>query len=109
MAGIADGRVMKRRSFILVLVAGLMFGGFAASGPTLADDKLERDFAKDSGQRNRSEGHYSLDYAVSVVRQRYGGEVLSATTRGNDHYVKILTENGRVKTVTVDSRTGQMR
>ena len=94
---------------MLALVAGLLLGGFAVSGPAVAEDKLESELAKDSGQRNRSERRYSLDYAVSKVRQRYGGTVLSATTRGNDHHVKILTENGRVKTVRVDSRTGQMR
>ncbi len=55
----------------------------------------------------------SLDQAVSTVRSQYGGKVIRAETRNVDgrsmHYVKILSAEGRVRTVRVDGRTGRIQ
>jgi hypothetical protein len=51
----------------------------------------------------------TLDQAVEQVRREYNGRIVSAETkvRGNReiHYIKVLTEDGKVKTVTVPGRT----
>ncbi|MEM9386812.1 MAG: PepSY domain-containing protein [Pseudomonadota bacterium] len=56
----------------------------------------------------------SLDDAVSKVRTRYQGRVIRAETRyAQDgrptHYVKLLSPDGRVRTIRVDGRTGRIR
>ncbi|KPK60676.1 MAG: hypothetical protein AMJ59_04875 [Gammaproteobacteria bacterium SG8_31] len=63
--------------------------------------------------RTASEG-VSLDEAIRRVRDVYGDvTVLKAETRGAEnrrvHHIKFLTESGRVKTVMVDARTGDIR
>lgn len=56
----------------------------------------------------------NLDGAISRVREAYGDvTILKAETRGGKgrrvHRIKFLTESGRVKTVEVDARTGEIR
>ena len=100
---------MIQRTHIIALAAALILGSLTVSAPAIAQDKeVPREFV-DKDSRSRNGQAVSLDRAVSDVRRRYGGEVLNAETRGNTHYVKILTENGRVKTVKVDARTGNFR
>jgi uncharacterized membrane protein YkoI len=52
----------------------------------------------------------SLDSAVDGARQS-GGRVLSAETVSEDgrriHVIKILTDDGRVRSVAIDAATGQ--
>jgi hypothetical protein len=56
-------------------------------------------------------GGVSLDEAVAQARQRYKGKVLSAETTRADgrkvHRIKILTQDGRVKRLTVDAGSGK--
>lgn len=51
----------------------------------------------------------TLDQAVEQVRRQYGGRIVSAETRrrGNRevHYIKVLTADGKVKSVQVQGRT----
>ena len=53
----------------------------------------------------------NLDRAVSRIRGRTGGRVLSAETRDNDgrrvHHIRILTNNGKVRRVRVDAESGE--
>lgn len=56
----------------------------------------------------------TLDGAISRVREAYGDvTILKAETRGGKdrrfHRIKFLTESGRVRTVEVDARTGEIR
>ena len=55
----------------------------------------------------------SLDQAVAKVRSRYGGRVISAETRGRNgkrvHVIKVLSDEGRVRTVKVDAESGKIR
>jgi len=50
-----------------------------------------------------------LNEAVEQVRRQYNGRIVSAETRisGNRevHYIKVLTEDGKVKTVRIPGRT----
>lgn len=56
-----------------------------------------------------AQGGMTLNQAVEQVRRQYGGRIVSAETRmeGNRemHYVKVLTEDGKVKTVKVPGGT----
>jgi hypothetical protein len=51
----------------------------------------------------------SLNDAVEQVRRQYNGRIVSAETRvsGNRevHHIKVLTEDGKVKTVRIPGRT----
>ena len=62
-----------------------------------------------SGVRQRM----SLDAAVALVRERFGGRVIRAETRRrNDgrtiHEIRLLLDNGRVRTVLVDAESGRI-
>lgn len=51
----------------------------------------------------------SLSEAIEMVRRQYRGRIVSAEThrRGNRevHVIKVLTEDGKVKTVRIPGRT----
>lgn len=51
----------------------------------------------------------TLSEAVEMVRRRYKGRIVSAETkmRGNRevHHIKVLTEDGKVKTVQIQGRS----
>lgn len=53
----------------------------------------------------------SLGEAVSEARERYPGRVLSAETERSDgrtqHHIRILTEDGQVKRLRIDSESGE--
>jgi len=59
---------------------------------------------------SRDGERYTLDQAVTLVKQTYGGQVLKATSteRGGRrlYKIRVLTEDGHVHTFTVDARDG---
>ena len=67
--------------------------------------------ARKHGSGQRGSSGESLDSAVSRTRERTGGRVLSAETRQVDgrptHFVRILTEDGKVRRLRVDAATGR--
>lgn len=94
---------MRVLSKSFLLAAALM-----AAAPAVAE-RPER-------AAGRAEGRYlvaqedgpSLSEAVARVRRQYRGRIVSAEThvRGNRevHVIKVLTEDGKVKTVTIPGR-----
>ncbi len=55
-----------------------------------------------------AEGRVSLDEAIRKVRKAYGDvTILKAQTKGKVHQIKFLTDSGRVRTVRVDTNTGE--
>jgi len=80
-----------------IYVVTVLLLGFL-SGMTAAQTRVER-------------GYQSLDSTVSRLRERTGGRVLSAETRGVDgrptHFVRILTPGGKVQRIRVDARSGR--
>ncbi|HEB95476.1 MAG TPA: ribosome biogenesis GTPase RsgA [Sedimenticola thiotaurini] len=84
----------SRRLSTVILVSGLLLAGGNAP-------------ARSPG----GGGYQSLDSAVSGVRQRSGGRVLSAETRQEEgrpvHYIRLLTPDGRVRRVRIDARSGR--
>lgn len=55
----------------------------------------------------------SLAQATRMVREQTGGQVLRAETKRDKgrtvHRIRVLTEDGRVRTFTVDAETGRIR
>jgi len=55
----------------------------------------------------------SLDDAIALVREKSGGKVLRAETNLSGerrvHEIRILTDDGHVRTFVVDARTGRVR
>ena len=51
----------------------------------------------------------TLSQAVEMVKRQYQGRIVSAETRINGnrevHHIKVLTEDGKVKTVKIQGRT----
>lgn len=62
---------------------------------------------------SHDEQSVSLDDAIALVREQSGGKVLRAETkRKNDHSaheIRVLTDDGHVRTYVVDGRTGKIR
>jgi|GEM_PF-2696901 len=54
----------------------------------------------------------SLEQAVEQVKRNTNGKILSANTvregKRNVHNVRVLTQQGRVKRIRVDARSGQI-
>lgn len=54
----------------------------------------------------------SLEQATSMVRERTGGQILRAETKRDKgrtvHRIRVLTEDGRVRTWHVDAETGRI-
>ncbi len=75
-----------------------------STGPAGSEIQAPQDPALDSFQR----GGMTLSQAVEQVRRQYGGQIVSAETRvsGNreTHIIKVLTQDGKVKTVRVPGR-----
>lgn len=90
--------------FFTMIIAGLLLGvaysGAAAAAQPRDDGRVVL-LAQGNGM--------TLDQAVEQVRRQYNGRIVSAETKvsGNRevHYIKVLTEDGKVKTVTVPGRT----
>ena len=53
---------------------------------------------------------YSLDDAIALVKRKHDGTVVRAKTVQQDdrtiHQIRILTPDGRVRTIIVDAQTG---
>ena len=78
-----------------------------------ADDRLSEyqplAFADESQDLGATQGGgKSLSEAIEQVRRQTGGQILSAQTKvsGNRevHHIKVLTQDGKVKTVKVQGR-----
>lgn len=98
----------------MTLVAAAMLAG--APGSAVADkwnddlaDKIFENFKRRDSRESEPELKVSLDQAVNQVRRQYGGKVIGAETRNGVHHVKLLSDEGRVRTVLVDGRTGRIR
>ncbi len=99
---------MTRERLAAGLVTFLLAAGVAEAGPPWLPSYpyLMAQQAYPQG------GGISLDEAVSRVRRQSGGKILSAETIRIDgrkvHRIKVLTEQGRVKRLQVDARSGQV-
>ena len=68
----------------------------------------EADLETTPGQETYQGGGVTLSQAVQQVRRQYNGQIVSAVTQVNGnretHVIKVLTQDGKVKTVRVAGR-----
>ena len=51
----------------------------------------------------------SREQAIEIVKNQYPGKALKVSQKGSFYIVKLLTRDGKVKHVRVDSITGELR
>ena len=87
---------------LLALLLAAAAQAHAVSGSVLAPDRTPQAIPMQSNG-------LTLSQAVEQVRRQYGGRIVSAETRreGNRevHHIKVLTADGKVKTVKVQGRS----
>lgn len=92
---------------VLVLTLGLQTVLAAPANTAIADP------AGSARSLRLAASGVSLDEAVAMVRNRYGGKVIGADTveeHGRTvHVIKLLSDKGRVRTVKVDAESGKIR
>ena len=101
-----------------ILPAALLLAvlcGLGVSAPAQADwrDALKErisDSVRDARTQQAGDRdlRVSLDDAVRRVRKRADGKVIKAQTRGGVHHIKVLRDDGRVRTYRVDGQTGDI-
>ncbi len=92
---------------LVLLVPGLLPP--AAAAPA---DRIHVSANRDR-PRVTAKAEMSLDAAVAMVRERFGGKVISASTTDQGgrkvHVIKLLSDQGRVSTVKVDAQSGRIQ
>jgi uncharacterized membrane protein YkoI len=100
-----------RRLISALLLTVLALGLLPSANAAPLDRNHER------AQRARplvmAKAEMSLDAAVAMVRERFGGKVISASTTDQGgrkvHVIKLLSDQGRVTTVKVDAQSGRIQ
>lgn len=93
---------LKRLRWLLPILLVALAAGQAVAEPHRPHERI-----------TQAEGQaMSLDAAVAMVRARFGGKIIGASTthqRGRTvHVIKLLSDEGRVRTVRVDAQTGRI-
>lgn len=103
-----------RRACVRGLAVLALFTGAGAYGDGGPFDDADRLFAAiDLLDQRRSQAPVmSINDAASRAQDRFGGQVISITPAEQDgrrgYRVKVLLETGRVKTLFVEARTGDV-
>ena len=105
-------RTISVRHLLPILLLALT--SICLSSPSVAADGHRGQAGADRGRPIvLARGEMSLGAAVAMVRERFGGKVISASTtsRGGKktHVIKVLSDKGRVRTVRVDAQTGRIQ
>ena len=91
-----------RRTSLIMLLALLVAGPLAVTGNATAAERPELRLVQNGP---------SLSEAVEQVRRQYRGRIVSARTQvrgGRElHVIKVLTDDGKVKTVRIPGRSVQ--
>lgn len=100
---------MKALTFCRSLFVALFLAGLVAFNPAQAAGDRNQHLVQSGGQQA---AQISKDQAVDIVRSRFSGKVLGASKRSSGgrpvYHVKILTDDGRVRTVKVDGVSGRI-
>lgn len=100
---------VRRQGRRLAGLAAAFAASFALSAPAAL--LAEPVYAHDLRIAQAAE-KVSLAQATRMVQERTGGQVLRAETKRDKgravHRIRVLTEDGRVRTVHVDAETGRM-
>ena len=101
-----------RSLFILLVTLPLMLGTASASALVLeqaAEGRLSLQTGRSTADfRIAKDDGMTLSEAIESVRRQTGGQIVSASTKVSNgretHHVKVLTKDGKVKTVKVPGR-----
>lgn len=97
------GRRLRRGVAAALLCSALVFGGALAPVTPVVAEPLRVAQAGNG---------VSLAQATRMVREQTGGQVLRAETKRDKgrtvHRIRVLTEDGRVRTYHVDAETGRI-
>lgn len=101
-------RALRGRRLRTALFCALcLLGG---TGPAVAEPGGQP--PRPTLQLAQAEENISLSQATRMVRERTGGQVLRAETKRSKgrtvHRIRVLTEDGRVRTWHVDAQTGRV-
>ncbi len=93
---------------VAVFLAPVVYGYEPPKPHQLVDPSVEQapfEISQDRG--------LSLDQAVNLVRSRVRGKVVRSETVNRDgkrtHLIRVLTDDGHMRTYRVDAKTGRMR
>jgi uncharacterized iron-regulated membrane protein len=99
----------NRRRLLGGVVATLLCAAFLAGGAMVPVTPVAAEPLRVAQANNG----ISLAQATRMVREQTGGQVLRAETKRDKgrtvHRIRVLTEDGRVRTFTVDAETGRIR
>lgn len=102
-------RLARRRSGLLLAVLAGVLGPCISASAAQAGSGWEPTSATLAQAYSEN---VSLDQAVRMVRERSGGRVLRAETRRQNgravHRIRVLSDDGRVRTYAVDAETGRI-
>jgi uncharacterized membrane protein YkoI len=101
-----------RLLLILIVILPLVLAPASASARVLeqaAQEHLQLQIDQDSTDAHiAKDDGMSLSEAIESVRRQTGGQIVSASTKVSNgretHYIKVLTKDGKVKTVKVPGR-----
>jgi hypothetical protein len=104
----ASPKCRHRRRLQRGAVAALFCAAFLLAGPVVTTTPA----AAEPLRMAQAGNGISLDQAMRMVRERTGGQVLRAETKRDKgrtvHRIRVLTEDGRVRTWHVDAETGRI-
>lgn len=99
----------RRHGHPIVGLAAALFSAIALIGSGTAPAAIP---SPQVLRMTQSAENISLAEATRMVQERTGGQVLRAETKRDKgravHRIRVLTEDGRVRTVHVDAETGRM-
>lgn len=91
--------------WVYVMLIGLVLGAFAAT--SVAAEPWQQE---DSQNLKAPEAGLNIDQAAGRAQQRHGGQLISIRPAEQDGrqgwQATVLLDNGRVKTLFVEARTG---
>lgn len=117
MSTVRSNERSRRPSRAIAWTAALAFG-LAVGGQALARPKPSFDapalIAEEAPDRPLQRGGgMSLQQAIQIAQSRYQGRVVRADTMMRNgrvvHEIRILGDDGRVRTVQIDAQSGELR
>lgn len=85
----------------LVVLMWLIIGGLNVS-------QVSSVFASERNAKQQSKKQISAQQAARKVIGRFGGKLLKVSSSKNGYRVKVIKKDGRIISVFVDGRTGQI-
>ncbi|HHZ87717.1 MAG TPA: hypothetical protein EYN73_01090 [Chromatiaceae bacterium] len=104
-------QIQCRSRFLVSVTVGCLLGLAVGFSPAQASHGYPLMVSSESFDRSQQRRPLSLDKAVSRIRKKINGRVLSATTRSREgrkiHHIRILDSKGRVRQFEVDANSGE--